>query len=76
MRKSNYPVEGFVEKIHEAWYNSGLTQEQIADLVGTGRQSINNYLSGWSVPNATVLARMCSALNVSADYLLGLKEGE
>lgn len=76
MRKSTYPVDGFVEKLYEAWYNSGLTQEQIADLVGTRRQSINKYINGWSVPNATVLARMCSAFNVSADYLLGLKEGE
>ena len=76
MRKSTYPVEGFVEKLYEAWYSSGMTQEQVADLVGTGRQSINSYLNGWRVPNATVLARMCSALNVSADYILGLKEGE
>lgn len=76
MRKRAYPVDGFVEKLYEAWYNSGMTQEQVADLVGTGRQTINSYLNGWRVPNATMLAKMCSLFKVSADYLLGLKEGE
>lgn len=48
-----------------------------ADLVratNLGGGQISNYLNGHQEPGATRIAQMCKALNVSADFLLGLTD--
>lgn len=44
--------------------------KEFAKRVGIGRTTLYTYLNGESSPHATTLARMCSILGVSADYLL------
>ena len=50
----------------------GLTQAEVAALVGIRQQSYYLYESGKQDPRSEVLAGLCRALDVSADYLLGL----
>ena len=40
------------------------------------RQSISQYMQGQSKPDTTRLAAICKALDVSADYLLGMSDTE
>lgn len=49
----------------------GLTQAEVAALVGIRQQSYYLYESGKQDPKSEVLAGLCNALDVSADYLLG-----
>ncbi len=55
---------------------SGLTQEQLGELVGVTRQAVSKWESGQTVPDAVTVARICEALHVSADYVLLGKEPE
>lgn len=50
----------------------GLTQAEVAALVGIRQQSYYLYESGKQDPKSEVLADLCRALDVSPDYLLGL----
>ena len=40
------------------------------------QQSLQTYYRGQSTPKTEVLTTLCKALNVSADYLLGLQKSE
>jgi len=71
--KKIYPDATFADKLKGAWLRSGLTAEQLANKVGVERKSIYNYCNGYSSPNSVTLMWLCRALDVSADYLLGLK---
>jgi DNA-binding XRE family transcriptional regulator len=55
---------------------AGLTQEQMGELVGVSRQAVSKWESGQAVPDAVTVARLCEALQVSADYILLGKEPE
>ena len=54
----------------------GLTQEQLGELVGVSRQAVSKWESGQTVPDAVTVAKLCRALNVSADYIILGKEPE
>lgn len=55
---------------------AGLTQEQLGDLVGVTRQAVSKWESGQAVPDAMIIAAICRALHVSADYILLDREPE
>lgn len=61
-----------IRRLRAARKSKGLTQAQAADLVGIRQQSYHLYESGKQDPKSEVLASLCKALGVSADYLLGL----
>lgn len=50
----------------------GLSQQELGDRVGMAYQAISRYEANRSEPSAETLAKMAAALEVSADYLLGL----
>ena len=51
----------------------GYTQEDLAEKVGMTRTSISKIVNGSNqFPKGGNLKSICKALNVSADYLLGL----
>ena len=53
------------------------TQEHLADLVGVSVQTISNIECGKKAVRPENLAKICSALKISADYiLLGMKSAE
>lgn len=52
----------------------GLTQEQLADLVGVSRSAVNNWESGTSSPTMRNLIMLSNTLNVSINYFLSNPE--
>lgn len=66
----HYPPEGFTKRLHQAWIDSDMEITQLSNITGISRSSVYAYIIDGCVPNATALASMCKALDVSADYLL------
>ena len=62
------------DRIKEARENSGFTQQKLAEAVGVTKTAIYYYEKGRKIPSADVLKNIALALNVSADYLLGLTD--
>jgi transcriptional regulator with XRE-family HTH domain len=52
----------------------GLTQAQLARLVGRSHASITHYEIGHSVPPTTALLRICSALEIDPGCLFSQVE--
>jgi putative transcriptional regulator len=52
----------------------GLTQEQLADLVGLSRQSIISIERGRFIPSIETALRLSLALNVPIEELFWLKD--
>ncbi len=55
-----------------AW--SGISQKEIADRIGVSPQTVSKYMKKDIFPALDTFAKLCSVLDVSADYLLGLSE--
>ena len=51
-----------------------MTQDQLAEMVGTNARQIWRWESGENVPRADILGFIAVALGVSSDFLLGLKD--
>ena len=64
----------FTDRLKKSITERGLTQRMLATLIGTTEQSVSRWANGNRTPNADMLYKMCKALDVSADYLLGLSE--
>ena len=69
-------MEELKDRIAAARKLSGLTQEQLGELVGVTRQAVSKWESGQTVPDAVTVGRICEALHVSADYVLLGKDPE
>ena len=52
-----------------------MTRKKFADKVGIGARSIEAYEYGQVCPSSYAVYAICKAFDVSADWLLGLKEG-
>lgn len=50
--------------------SKGITQEKIAEVVGATRQTVGNWCSGKSAPDAIALSKIAREFNVSIDWLL------
>ena len=64
----------FKERIADAINNSTKSQKDIAIECGIHPSCITQYKIGDTQPTLDVLYRLCRALDVSADYLLGLAD--
>ena len=53
-----------------------MSRKDLADAVGVSRQRIGYYCDGSNVPDAETLGKIAKALDVSADYLLGLSDND
>lgn len=58
-------------RIAELLKKNGLTQRELADLVGVTEVSMSRYISGDRVPKGPVIANIATALHTTSDYLLG-----
>ena len=68
------PGEDFSDRLVKARWRKGLNQETLADELGINVVSISHYETGKTMPSSFLLKCICEVLNVSADWLLGLKE--
>ncbi len=64
----------FTERFKEFLRNEAINQAVLANSIGIARQCITDYKSGKSFPSIQTLSALCRALDVSADYLLGLED--
>lgn len=69
-----YINEGFNHRLRQAFDNSGMTYKELADKSGLHLSGLYQYLVHNNMPSTYSLMQLCKALNVSADYLLGLEE--
>lgn len=68
--------EGFQERLKKAVYDSGLSLNEIERRSGVAHSSLSAYMTRDYSPTVFSLARLCTVLKVSADYLLFGKEVE
>ncbi len=66
--------EIFRQRLLEEIKNSKLTNIELAKKVGVSPEMITQYYTTKKLPKLDTFTRLCEALNVSADYLLGLKD--
>lgn len=66
--------ELFKQRLRDEIRQSGLTKTEIATRVGVSPEMITQYCTTSKLPSLPTLYRLCKALDVSADYLLGLEE--
>ena len=65
--------EHFNENLKEARLKSGLSQKDLSKNIGVAKSTYSLYESGKREPNVDTIKKIASALNVSADMLLGLE---
>lgn len=51
----------------------GMTQSELAKMLGITRSSVNAWEMGISAPSTQYIVELASFFNVSTDYLLGVK---
>lgn len=66
--------ENFNENLKEARIKSGLSQKEVSENIGVAKSTYSLYESGKREPNVDTIKKIASALNVSADTLLGIDE--
>ena len=56
-------------RIKDARKIKGMTQEELASLVGVSKGAIGNYESDYSSPKDEILYKIMAALGVDANYI-------
>lgn len=64
------------EKLSKAREKEGFSQEGLAERVGCSVITISRWENGQSNMKAADAYNICDALNISSDYLLGVKKKE
>ena len=59
------------ESIRNARMAKGLTQKQLAELIGSKNNSVSNWEHGTHKPDIDTLERLCKVLDISPVELLG-----
>ncbi len=62
------------ERLREVIKNSPYSQKEIASALGVSAQTVSKYMRENIFPALDTLSKLCRYLDVSADYILGLKE--
>lgn len=74
---ANLPIDvydTFCERLISIMNERNLRTQDLADKIFVSRSTISDYRSGYRFPNIELLYRLALALNVSADYLLGIRD--
>ncbi len=64
------------ERISELLEKNGMTQRELADLVGVTEVSMSRYIKGGRIPRGPIIANIALALHTTTDYLLGQEADE
>ena len=59
----------FKERLSSLSNKKNYSQEELAELIGISRSTLQEYLEGKSTPKLSVARRLAQALGVSLDYL-------
>ena len=66
-------MKGIKERLSEEIIRSGMTTVEIAEKIGVSPEMITQYKTTKKLPKLDTFAKLCKALDVSADDILGLK---
>lgn len=64
----------FSERLYECRKEKGLSQTALAEILGVQQSCISKWERGATAPDPEDIAKICKILDVSSDYLLGLKD--
>lgn len=67
-------MQDYGKRLKQARLERGYTQAEIAAKLGIPQQNYQRYESGKFDLKMSSIFNICKALNISADWLLGLKE--
>lgn len=67
-------MKAYFEIIRELREDRDLSQQQIADVLGTTQQVYSRYEKGINEMPIRHIITLCKYYDVSADYILGLKK--
>lgn len=62
------------DRIREARTKAGHNQTSLAELINTSPKNVSRWEAGEYIPEAPTVGLIAKALNVSADYLLGITD--
>lgn len=63
-------------RLKRALTAKGISQRELGRRIGATQASVSHYVKGKRLPGTVVLYKICRELDVSADWLLGLKRKE
>ncbi|NLS38598.1 helix-turn-helix domain-containing protein [Fructobacillus tropaeoli] len=67
-------IDFFGDKLKSARRAKGLTQAELASRLNLSKGTISAYEQGLSYPSIETLAKICTYLDTSSDYLLGISD--
>lgn len=67
-------IELLSKRLRDLRIGRGLSQKQVAALIGVDSSTISTYESATRLPSYPALIRLAKVYGVSVDYLLGIEE--
>ena len=67
-------IMSFSERLRIARQSRGLTQQQLAELIGVSRSTVAMWETGEHQPDLDTVSKLATILKVSVDFLLGKTE--
>lgn len=64
------------QRILSAIRTKGISQKELASIVGVTEAVISRYISGERDPKPEMVANIATALHTTSDYLLGIENGD
>ena len=61
------------QRIADARREKGLTQTELAEMVGVSAQAVSKWERGISCPDITILDELADAVGISVSHLLGVE---
>ncbi len=71
---NNSELINIQKRLREAISQSGIDQKVIADKIGVSAQTVSKYMTRDVFPALDTLAKLCVLLDISSDYILGIKD--
>ncbi len=66
-------MKTYYERLRDLREDNDLTQQQVADILGTSQTMYARYERGANEMPIRHLKKLCEHYNISADYILGIK---
>ena len=60
-----------VKNLRKLRINKGISQQQLADVIGTSQQSVNKYENHSVEPDISALIKLADYFETTIDYLVG-----
>lgn len=67
-------LKNIQRRLRECIAASGIPQKELAKKIGVSAQTVSKYMRQDIFPALDTFARICAALDVSSDYILGIGE--